>query len=270
MMTERTFSLPETLPVIECTKQLRHIQRDFVLPGLPAGKVGILSAPGGTGKSFLLLELAMSVATEEPLIRGVAPDASGPVRYISFEEDETDLNNRIVSVLEEFPGVDPQEKLYVSSLEGRNLPLLIGDEVFMPAVEWLEKQCHEMRLVVLDPFSKLHESEENSNPAMKKVVQILISTAKKTRCSLLVAHHTSKAATLNGKGGEQQSARGASALVDDVRLCMTLHKPQDADSYTVQLSWAKMNGHAPLNPVFLRRTPTGVLVRDKETGGRLA
>ena len=82
-------TLPSTLPVVDFSQgsALQPIPRDFVFPGLPAGKAAILSAPGGTGKSFFLLELGMSVAAGDPLIHGLVPDGSGPVRYISFEED---------------------------------------------------------------------------------------------------------------------------------------------------------------------------------------
>jgi len=259
MDMDRTLNLPQVLPCVNFTRNAPVIPRDFVLPGLPAGKVGVLSAPGGTGKSFLLLELAISVATGVELLCGVNPGAPGAVRYVSFEEDETDLHNRLVAIFSYFDNAEfPTERLFVSSLEGKNLPLTVRDESFLAAAEWLEEQCNGMRLVVLDPFSKLHESEENSNPEMKRLIQVLIATAQRTRCAILVAHHTGKTWTLNGGGDQQQSARGASAIMDDVRLGMTLHKPKEGGCAAV-LSWPKMNGHAPIKPIELQRGNGGVL-----------
>ena len=226
-------TLPAVLVTVDFSRgsQMEPIPRDFVFPGLPAGKVAILSAPGGTGKSFFLLELGMSVAAGEPLIHGLVPNGSGPVRYISFEEDGIDLHNRLTAFFQAFSGLKPPvESFFPSALEGESLPLLVGRDVgrgvavSRDAVSWLERQCTGMRLVILDPLSRLHEADENSNSEMKALVRILIATAKKTQCAIVVAHHTSKSAVLNGQADVQGSHRGASCIVDDPRLAMTLSK----------------------------------------------
>lgn len=257
-------TLPAILPIVDISRKLASISRDFVLPGLPSGKVAILSAPGGTGKSFLLLEMALSVAAGEPVIAGIAPDAAGPVRYVSFEEDETDIHNRLVALFQTFSISPPVETFFPSALEGENLPLIKNAEKNEEAIKYLESICEGMRLVILDPLSRLHESDENSNSEMKKLMQILISTARKTRCAIIVAHHTSKSAVLNGHGSLQQSARGASCLVDDPRLVVTLSKKNksndEEDDDKLVLMWAKMNGCKPIKPMELVRTPSGVIV----------
>ena len=267
-------TLPKVLPVVDISKgrKLASMPRDFVLPGLPAGKLAVISAPGGTGKSFLLLEMALSVASGEPVISGIAPSAAGPVRYVSFEEDETDIHNRLVALFQTFPISPPVETFFCSALEGENLPLLKNGEKNEEAIKYLENICEGMRLAIFDPLSRLHESDENSNSEMKKLMQVLISTARKTRCAIVVAHHTSKSAVLNGQGGLQQSARGASCLVDDPRLVCTLsrrstpldkksqYEDEEDDDQRLVLTWAKMNGCKPIKPMELVRTPSGVIV----------
>lgn len=264
-------TLPAVLPIIDISKgrKLASIPRDFVLQGLPAGKLAVMSAPGGTGKSFLLLEMALSVASGEPVIAGIVPDAAGPTRYISFEEDETDIQNRLVALFRTFTEINPPvETFFPSALEGENLPLIKGGEKNEEAVEYLEGICEGMRLVILDPLSRLHESDENSNSEMKKLMQVLISTAKKTRCAIVVAHHTSKSAVMNGQGDLQQSARGASCLVDDPRLVVTLSRKspnkksqhENEDDGGLTLTWAKMNGCKPIKPLELVRLESGVIV----------
>lgn len=273
-------TLPAVLPVVDISRKLASIERDFVLPGLPAGKLAVMSAPGGTGKSFLLLELALSVASGEPVVAGIAPSAAGPVRYVSFEEDEIDIHNRLVALFQAFSISPPVETFFCSALEGENLPLLKNDEKNEEAVEYLENICEGMRLVVLDPLSRLHESDENSNSEMKKLMQVLIFIARKTRCAIVVAHHTSKSAVLNGQGGLQQSARGASCLADDPRLVLTLSRKStpldkksqyedEEDDDKLVLVWAKMNGHRPIKPMELVRTPSGVIVANNGSDSRL-
>jgi RecA-family ATPase len=261
-------TLPKVLPILDISRKLASIHRDFVLPGLPSGKLAVLSAPGGTGKSFLLLELALSVAAGEPVIAGISPDAAGPTRYISFEEDETDIHNRLVALFQTFSISPPVETFFCSALEGENLPLVKGGEKNEEAIKYLESICEGMRLVILDPLSRLHESDENSNSEMKKVMQVLISVARKTRCAIVVAHHTSKSAVMNGQGDLQQSARGASCLVDDPRLVVTLSRKspnkksqhENEDDGGLTLTWAKMNGCKPIKPLELVRLESGVIV----------
>lgn len=278
-------TLPAVLPIIDISKgrKLASIPRDFVLPGLPSGKLAVMSAPGGTGKSFLLLELALAVASGEPVISGIVPDAAGPTRYISFEEDETDIHNRLVALFQTFSISPPVETFFCSALEGENLPLIIGGEKNEEAVKYLENICEGMRLVILDPLSRLHSADENSNSEMKKLMQVLISTAKKTRCAIIVAHHASKNAVLSGQGSLQQSTRGASCLTDDPRLVLTLsrkstpldkksqYEDEEDDDPRLVLTWAKMNGHRPIKPMELVRTPSGVIVangaQDLYSGG---
>ena len=289
-------TLPAVLVTIDFSRgsQMEPIPRDFVFPGLPVGKVAILSAPGGTGKSYFLLELGMAVAAGEPLIHGLVPNGSGPVRYISFEEDGIDLHNRLTALFRTFSGLKPPvEKFFPSALEGGSLPLLVGRDVGRgvtvnrDAAAWLERQCTGMRMVILDPLSRLHEADENNNGEMKALIKVLIAVAKKTECAILIAHHTGKAAVLNGLADTQGSHRGASCIVDDPRLAMTLSKKtlpperlkekkrrekqgrymnwdqmeaEKIEDNTLTLTWVKVNGHRPIPPMELVRTENGILV----------
>jgi hypothetical protein len=38
-------------------------QLDFVLPGLLVGTVGMIAVPGGTGKTFWMLQIAIRIAS---------------------------------------------------------------------------------------------------------------------------------------------------------------------------------------------------------------
>ncbi|WP_286677325.1 helicase RepA family protein [Aminobacterium sp. EBM-42] len=271
-------NLPDVLPVVDFSEGVFMSPRErlFVLPGLLAGKAGTLSAPGGTGKSFLLLEMAMSVASGQTLIPGLTPMVPGPVRYLSFEEDYDDIHNRLVSLFLEFVDLTtpPVETFFPSPLEGASLPLIRrGGVENSEAKAWLERQCEGMRLVILDPLSRLHEANENDNGEMKRLLWVLGEVAGRTRCAILVAHHTSKAAVLNGAGASQQSPRGASSIVDDGRCTMTLSRVPAADDLGIPednplaLTWVKVNGCRLPDPVLLHRTRTGILVAAEDKKG---
>lgn len=72
-------------------------------PWLPRGKVGSLVAPGSTGKSQFLLQLAMCVSSANPdrqfLGTFDVPDR-GPVVLALGEEADNDINRRIRAVLD--------------------------------------------------------------------------------------------------------------------------------------------------------------------------
>ncbi len=247
--------------VVHFTKGKRMEQADYIIPGLRAGQVGLVSAPGGTGKTFLLLEIAFSVASGKELINGIKPAAAGPVRVLNFEEDEFELECRGNVIWDTWPDLDLSGKLSVVCMNGVSLQLLtVHGKTRVDDLNWLLEVAKGMRLLILDPLRHVHMADENNAAMMAALMQILKYVAQETGCGILVAHHTSKAAVLNGQGDVQQSVRGSSALVDAARLVMTLAKPKGAGAGILELNWAKLNGHAPIQPVTLKRATGGVLV----------
>jgi len=253
--------LEQSRDVIDITAGDEPVQHDFIIPGLESGDVGIVGAPGGTGKSFLLLEIAMSVALGGTLIPGLTVDCAGPVRVLNFEEKRQALKNRLIWICRYF-GVDfPSDRLFVSSLSSSALKLVDGNgNVNDEYVDFLKKQAESMSLLVIDPLRMCHMADENNAGAMAMLMQVLKNVGEETGAGVLVAHHSSKAAILNGQGNIQQSVRGSSALVDAARLVMTLSRPKDAENNLLELSWVKINSHPPIDPVTLTRVAGGVLV----------
>lgn len=236
-------------------------QDDFVIPGLESGDVGIVAAPGGTGKSFLLLEIAFSVALGETLLCGVTVKNAGKVRLLNFEEKEKTLRQRMIWICRNFKCEFPVENLFVSSLSNCVFPLLNRfGKVNTEYVDALKKQAEGMSLLILDPLRMCHQADENDAGVMATLMQVLKDVGESTGAGVLVAHHSSKASILNGQGNTQQSVRGSSALVDAARLVMTLSRPKDADGNLLELSWVKINSHPPIKPVILTRVTGGVLM----------
>ena len=74
---------------------------DFVLPGLPLATVGNLVAPGGTGKTQFLLQLAvcksLGIASFDGLFPASAPEA---VLFIAAEEPEIVITQRLHAIID--------------------------------------------------------------------------------------------------------------------------------------------------------------------------
>lgn len=254
-------NLLKEIPTCHFTRSTPKIQPQWILPGLRAGQVGVVAAPGGTGKSFFLMQLAMSIATGYELITGIAPKHAGPVRLLNFEDDDIDTSNRGIDILNEF-GIDDDltERLYLHPLAGYRLDLVTREgSVDQEAVKWLLAQADGMRLLIIDPLSHITSSDENDNALRTLLVQTLKHIAREKECAILIAHHTNKGDANSAQGW----LRGASALVDAARYVLTMQKWKD--SWRLRLQWVKLNGIAPIADLAVRREPNGVLRRDMDS-----
>ncbi|MBK7742770.1 MAG: AAA family ATPase [Betaproteobacteria bacterium] len=83
------------------------LPRDWVLKDFIAkGMAGLLISPGGTGKSQLLLELAVDVATGQQYFSPWAPSVPGQVVIISAEDEEDEVHRRFARLVRQF-AADP-------------------------------------------------------------------------------------------------------------------------------------------------------------------
>lgn len=198
----------------------RKIALDFVLPGFLAGTVGALVSPGGVGKSYWSLQLALDIAgsVKGASLTGLkAPH--GRIVLLSAEDPEDVLGTRLQAIAGagngsiSFPERDSDRPL----LDHRNC---VGLGVDVMDEGWFSQLCEigkGARLIVLDTLRRFHQLDENSTQDMTRVLAQLERLAKETGASVLYLHHTSKAAVLNGQATLQQAARGASVLVDNAR-----------------------------------------------------
>lgn len=200
-----------------------------------AGKVGILSAPGGTGKTLALCSLALSVLTGRPWLseaqtmprRGsgyaVDPAAVGlRVALLLGEEDAAEVHRRLWQVaglmaLDAEERAAVHERLVVGALSGEDVTLVGTDGA--PMVDGLARTLAEragpgFALVILDPLSRFGgvEAETDNGLATRTVGALERLTALPGKPAVLVAHHERKG---GGKGTD--AVRGASALVDGAR-----------------------------------------------------
>lgn len=263
---------------------------DFVLPGLLAGSVGMIAAPGATGKGYVMLQAAFTVAAETdiPLFDGAwpAPARRGEVCILMAEDPAQILEQRSRAVtrhlVSSVPGVtddvigDIAKRIEIRSLVGV-VPHILGPrgECSDEHKRWRDYllQCATgRRLLILDTAARFHSADENSNGEMTLLVQTIEAIAKKTGCTVLISHHASKAAALGGQGMTQQAARGASALVDSCRWVMTMARMTEREAiehgvddamrgYYLRASVSKNNYGSPIDDLWLRRGDGGVLSR---------
>lgn len=258
---------------------------DLVLPGLPVGTVGNLVAPGATGKTQFLLQLAVARSLGLPSLGGLFPAAEPEnVLFLAAEEQEVVMRQRLHDVtawlVEEglFPTRERadivhalNERLKIFPLTGHDVCLL-SDGDYTEVLGRIAQLAQGNRLIIADPLRRFHDGDENDSGAMTRLVQGFERVAMSARAAVLLAHHTNKAATLGGQGEIQQAARGSSALTDGVRwqANLTAMQPKtaadlglvaDEAKFLVRFDISKSNYGAPQSPCWLRRLQGGVLTK---------
>lgn len=228
---------PKVVKPLDLQKMV--LPRDFVISGLKAGSVGAIIAPGGTGKSFLSIELAISIITNTPFANGVfdVPTVKGKVAMVFAEDDLSEIQYRQALILDNLYYVS-SNKISKTECEkeiSENLEYYSADE-YSPYllrksfqtiettewVDWLKSIAKGKRLLILDPLSSFFGLDENDSIAVNKLIVTLRKIARETNCAILLVHHTNKASTLNEQGHLQGASRGSSALVDGLRWMINL------------------------------------------------
>lgn len=192
---------------------------------LSRGKVGILAATGGVGKTYALIGLAIALAMDQPWLgcfpvdRG--PKRTGRVAVVLGEEDAAEIHRRIHTQSRAM-GLDPEDvKVRLrSSLflpgAGQSLALIGTDNPAREVSEntrskqlraWLERNGEEhggFDAVLLDPLSRFGGADmESDNAAATRVVEVLERfTQLPGGPAVLAAHHTTKGSTTGSDKAE--------------------------------------------------------------------
>ena len=251
--------------------------------GLKLGTLGIMAAAGGTGKSFLALELALSVALGRPLVEGFTPAGAGSV-LCAFGEDDRQIVSRRLKDISDGLGVPWDETCAalwdgrLNTIAGRSEPLLAPHPVtgvMTPTNAYRELQTkantNRHKLIIVDPLiSWAGLEDENSNAAMQVAARMLIELAEASGGAVLVLHHTNKAGNRSGEHS-QDNARGASSLGNASRWAISMRTldendakdrgiaPEEAVNYCQ--AFITKNSYAPRDGRirYLRRDGKGVL-----------
>lgn len=250
-------------------------------PFLPQGKVGMFVAPGGTGKTQALSQLAVSVATGQPWldccqvasIPGKHP-SNGRVLLALGEEDSPEISRRINPYirhcLETASDKNEFQKLLTSNLKPLALdgvgPRMISaktdgynPEPFFDALyKVLEQDGKPWRLIILDPGSRFMGPDcETDNNAATRFIELLEQLTKLPgNPTVLLAHHTRKG-TGKGDDSSKDASRGASALTDGARWVAQLAPATDDEGKSIgtikKITVNKSNYTPPLpQPIYLQ------------------
>ena len=255
---------------------------------LALGEVGVVAAPGATAKTWLLLQMALGLASGT----GIAdfglcgplwkPQVPVPVLVLTAEEHAHDLHRRIWAIVQSLRLSERCKgwllaNFHVRSLRGHDNLLLVREP---GSLRWrptdqatrIRQLCAEidgLGLVIIEPVSRFRGSDENDAAAASALVAWMENLSEERDCTVLTAAHVAKWSRQESEL-TQDSIRGSSALVDGARWGAIMRRMQPAEAEKlglsrderrskIQLAIPKANNSAGHDNKWLEQMNNGVL-----------
>jgi len=180
-------------------------QTQWLIEGLWADQaVGILGGEPKCCKSFLALDIAVSVASGRPCLRHYPVPRSGKVLLFPAEDSLAVVRQRLegIAAAAQVPfDALPVEVITAPSLR---LDTPADRQRLTHTLERLEP-----RLLILDPLIRLHRLEENDATQIAGLLSFLRQLQRQFQLAVLLVHHARKDSHSSRPG---QALRGSSEL----------------------------------------------------------
>lgn len=195
---------------------------------LPLRQVVLFGGDGGTGKSLVALQLALACSSVLPYWLGMQVK-TGPVIYLSAEDDEDEIHKRIEEICEA-EGADLElvrGNLSIICMASEEMSAVLATErakgVLAPTAlyQWLDvlMQDRSPMLLILDNQADVYGANENDRTLVKQFVNLLRRLAIKHDCLILLLGHPSQSGRSSGTGES-----GSTGWNNSVRVRLYLHR----------------------------------------------
>ena len=196
-------STPETLPVVRASELAaeRPEQRWLIEPLWAASGVGVLGGLPKCCKSWLGLEMAVSVASGTPCLGAYPTAERGPVLLYMAEDADVVVRERLEALCRH-RGVDLASlDLFVITVDRLRIDLPAEQERLRKTVDRIRP-----RMLLLDPLVRLHSIDENHAGDVSALLAYLRGLQRQLDTAIVLVHHARKSGS-NGQPG--QALRGS-------------------------------------------------------------
>lgn len=149
--------------------------------------VGVLGGSPKSCKTFLALEMALAVATGTPCLGRFPVATPGPVLVFAAEDDPLQVRARLHGLAT------------ARRVDFNHLPvfLILADQLRLDLPRDQDRlvdaiHTHQPRLLVLDPFVRLHRLQENSAQEISALLADLRALQRRFHLAVLLVHHVRK------------------------------------------------------------------------------
>ena len=199
-------------PTIFKLSEVKKIKPDFYIKDflpVPKSAITLISANGGTGKTFLSIQMALQLTNQlsnAKVLLWLSEDDKGIIKHRTELIQKTILNSDFkddnIDIIDDMP-----EHIDISNFS-------VFKEIFQP-----------YNLVVIDPLIAFYGGDENNNAQARHFMNLINRIARENKQSILIIHHSTKSTK------EQESrTRGAGAFVDACRLAYEITNIEDETS----------------------------------------
>ena len=205
MAIENSASVNKRLPNPTAIDDVVEQESEFILKNwlpFPKKTVSLVTAPGGSGKTWTLLQVAARFCLEDENNRA----------FLWLSEDPKSLSKaRLRKILDKVIKNSPSGlKIDLADDSTPHILNLSHNRVTVDSIWYdLKKIFDNYDLIILDPFIGFFGGDENNNGHARFFMQIFTEYASKNDKTIIFIHHSTK-----GTAG----SRGAGAIVDAVRL----------------------------------------------------
>jgi len=210
---------------IQNIENIEDKEVEFICEGwlpIPIRTVSLVTAPGGTGKSWFVQQLAIRAIQE-----GKTKKA-----FLWLSEDPKEISkNRFNKVFEEVVKCkDNSVKSKIDISDSPTIQFLYDEQrkvEVSPLFSHFKVKLQEYDLIILDPLIAFYGTDENNNSSARRFMQLFTDWANKENKTIIFIHHSTKNTT---------QSRGASAFVDAVRTVYEIDKVKDKEGNVKETS----------------------------------
>ena len=167
---------------------------------LPDKSITFLISPPESYKTWLLLDLAVSISSGTPFLGNFPVNNVGPTLIIQQEDSHTGLTDRLALIVEQKLGLNANvdgDEWQVPSMP--DLPIYVHPSRKLrfddrKVLEELEKQIEiiKPKVIMIDPLYSTTGSADNYMADLANKMMVLKTWRDKYGCSFLISHHSKK------------------------------------------------------------------------------
>ena len=229
-VADQADDLPPDIDLASVWDHMPPLKEELIPGVLRVGHKMLLAGPSKAGKSFLLINLCISIAEGIPWLG--MPCKQGKVLYVNMELDENSCFHRFRDIYEKL-GIEPKRinDIQIWNLRGHSIPM---DRLAPFLIKRFKDKRYEA--VVIDPLYKVITGDENNATEMSKFCSYFDQVSAEMGVAVIYCHHHSKgAAGKYANAADRSSGSGVFARDPDAILDLSQLKTEgNEEKYKAQ------------------------------------
>ncbi|OYZ24894.1 MAG: hypothetical protein B7Y23_07780 [Sulfurovum sp. 16-42-52] len=187
----------------------------------PKNAVSLVTAGGGVGKSFLLLQAAIRMVRDEKLkvFMWLSEDPLSLSKF-RFEMIANQLLETDTTIFTQHLHISGADSETIHFLEESREGVSVNSRFYQ-----FKRALKNYDVIILDPLIAMFGADENNNAHARKFINLFTRWATKENKTIIFIHHGTK---------NSSQSRGASAFVDAVRLVYQVEHIKNDDGTIIE------------------------------------